>query len=127
MSLLARLGNFPAASARAWLSWESSGSREQAEANVSAHWWENKYPFPAFPKEAHTMQSLSLLRDASSLISYSFCQLEKTSRKTKMTLSGVQMVQCSVTLCVCSTGVIKTLFPFAPPEDWMLFFQARGG
>lgn len=54
MSLLAGLGNFPAASSRAWLSWESSGSREQAETKVPAHWWENKYPFQAFSKEAQT-------------------------------------------------------------------------
>ena len=73
------------------------------------------------------MQSPLLLRDASNLISYSFHQLEKISGKTKTTLSGAQTVQCAVTPCVCSRGVIKDLFPFALLQDWTLFFQARGG
>lgn len=73
------------------------------------------------------MQPPLLLRDASNLVPHSFHQLKKTSGKTETTLSGVQTVQHAVTPRVCSRGVIKGLFPFALLEDWMLFFQARGG
>lgn len=105
MSELRTLGIFPAASAWAWLAWESSRSRGLAETKVSSHWWKNKYLFPELSLKKHKHKlSPSLVRDVSNLISDSSPRLEKTFRKTRGTFLEHRWSKVCHMLCVQHSG-----------------------
>lgn len=100
-SLLAGLGTFQQRQCGLGCPGKAAG----AETKVSAQWWENKYAFPTFPKEAQT-NAVSITFQRCFQPDLLQLPLEKTSGKTKRPfLEG----RWSNTLSnrVCSTGVIE--------------------